>query len=448
MKRNPDILCCQCGKSFHTKRKGAQFCSRECSAAYRKAHGLYKMTEETKQKLSKARTGKPAWNKGVKMTEEQRLNMITAVKAAWTPEKRLTQQKKQKEVWSNPELLQKHSEIMKSLMTEEHKKVISDATKQAMSKPGILEKIKESCLAKYGVEWNCLRPEANNHITISKKNRYWQQLLNIPETDLEFALDGFSFDMKIGDTLIEINPSETHNSTYGLFGGQPKDHCYHIRKTCTANKHNFNCVHVWDWDNEDKIKNMFKDKKMIGGRLCTVKEIEDKKVIKNFLNTYHFQNSCKGTLVAIGLFFNDLLIGLMTFGKPRYNRNFQWELLRLCYHSDYTVQGGTQKMFKYFLSNYKPTSIISYCDKSKFSGETYLKLGFTLLDYNQPSKHWYNIKTYQHITDNLLRQQGADRLLGTNGGKGSSNEEIMLQNGFVEVYDCGQSTYIWKEVNE
>ena len=50
-----------------------------------------------------------------------------------------------------------------------------------------------------------------------------------------------------------------------------------------------------------------------------------------------------------------------------------------------------------------------------------------------------------HITDNLLRQQGFDRLLGDifgTYGKGTSNEELMLEHGFVEIYDCGQAVYI------
>lgn len=55
----------------------------------------------------------------------------------------------------------------------------------------------------------------------------------------------------------------------------------------------------------------------------------------------------------------------------------------------------------------------------------------------------YNTKTNQHITDNLLRQQGFDRLFKTNYGKGTSNEQLMLENGFVEIYDAGQATYIY-----
>ena len=68
---------------------------------------------------------------------------------------------------------------------------------------------------------------------------------------------------------------------------------------------------------------------------------------------------------------------------------------------------------------------------------------------SQPAKHWYNINTKQHITDNLLRQQGFDRLLGEQYGyfgKGSNNEELMLNNKFVEIYDCGQNVFEWLNI--
>ena len=80
---------------------------------------------------------------------------------------------------------------------------------------------------------------------------------------------------------------------------------------------------------------------------------------------------------------------------------------------------------------------------SKFNGNVYEKLGFTAMRKARPSKHWYNIKTKKHIIDSLLRQQGFDRLFKTTYGKGSSNKELMLANGFIEVYDAGQASYTY-----
>ena len=135
----------------------------------------------------------------------------------------------------------------------------------------------------------------------------------------------------------------------------------------------------------------------------------------------------------------------MSFGEPRYNKKYDYELLRLC--SSQQVIGGSEKIFKYFLDNYDVHSVISYCDLSKFSGAVYNKLGFTLLR-TAISKHWYSPKLKKHITDNLLRTQGFDRLLGNvfgKFGKGSDNDTLMKEHGFVEIYDAGQATYVYNK---
>lgn len=77
-----------------------------------------------------------------------------------------------------------------------------------------------------------------------------------------------------------------------------------------------------------------------------------------------------------------------------------------------------------------------------YTCSTYEKLGFKLKG-SSISKHWVSLKTGKHITDNLLRQRGFDQLFGTSYGKGTSNEQLMLDNGFVVVYDAGQATYVW-----
>ena len=100
--------------------------------------------------------------------------------------------------------------------------------------------------------------------------------------------------------------------------------------------------------------------------------------------------------------------------------------------------------FLHFVNAYSPLSIISYCDLSKFVGKIYNKLGFRCLRKSAPAKHWYNLKTKEHYTDNFIRQRGYDQIFHTSFGKGVSNDVLMLEAGFVEVYDCGQATYVWK----
>lgn len=58
------------------------------------------------------------------------------------------------------------------------------------------------------------------------------------------------------------------------------------------------------------------------------------------------------------------------------------------------------------------------------------------------------MKLNDHITDRLLFKRGFDNLFGDVFGRfeaGTSNEELMLQHGFVEIYDAGQATYAWRK---
>lgn len=312
----------------------------------------------------------------------------------------------------------------------------------------VREKSKKTIEERYGVECFCQHKrciEANGH-RVSKINKDFKKLLESDriESELEFIIENVGYDLKSGSTLIEINPTFTHNVTVGpLFGGKERK-CipfdYHLYKTNFAKEHGYSCIHVFDWDNWEKVLNILKNKSIIYARECEIKEITRKEA-DEFLGSYHLQGSTKQIQYAYGLYYNDKLVEVMTFGKPRYNKGYEYELLRLCSDPKVKIAGGASKILKHFEDQVKPKSIISYCDLSKFNGDVYKNLGFVLQSQTSPAKHWYNPKTKRHITDNLLRQRGFDQLHNTSFGKGTSNEQLMLKHGYVEIYDCGQLVF-------
>ena len=322
-------------------------------------------------------------------------------------------------------------------------------TEYVLQADEVRDKISKTTLEKYGVEYFCQHEDCykNNYSRISKVNKKFQEFLNENHVkgELEFIIENSGYDLKVDNILIEIDPTFTHNSTIApIFGkreGKIRHQDYHLKKTEFAKEHGFDCIHIFDWDDWNKILSLLQPKVKIQARKCEVREI-DKKVAKDFLNLYHLQESTKSCDYAYGLFYKDKLVQVMTFGKPRYNKNYEYELLRLCTILGISVIGGAGKLLKYFEESIKPTSIISYCDLSKFNGEVYEKLGFKLESKTLPAKHWYNPKTNRHITDNLLRQRGFDQLHGANFGNGTSNEELMLKEGYVEIYDCGQLVFV------
>lgn len=302
------------------------------------------------------------------------------------------------------------------------------------------EHYRQTMIERYGVEHTFQLEDVNTKKKYSGPNEYFYNLLkrNNIECEREFNLGKYSYDFKIGNNLIEINPTISHNSTWSPFG-DPLDAKYHYNKTKLAIDNGYRCINVWDWDDLDKIIYLIKPMKKLYARNCEVR-IVSKELTNSFCDLYHLQGHAKYD-ISLGLFNNNELVSVMTFGKPRYNKNYEYELIRYC--SSYNIVGGAEKLFKHFIKDYNPKSIISYCDLSKFSGKTYTKLGFKFNSVSI-SKHWYNISTKRHITDNLLRQRGYDQLFGAHFGKGTSNEQLMRESGFLEVYNSGQATFTYK----
>ena len=308
-----------------------------------------------------------------------------------------------------------------------------------------IETLHATCKERYGVDWPCqleqCRQASGARSNINAKFKALCEANDIL-LESEYHLDSYSYDFKVleQNILIEINPTYTHNIVGNHWNSKGLSFDYHKLKSNLANSKGFQCIHIFDWDDSRKVIDILKAKESIYARQCKILEVSISDC-DSFLNQYHLQHTCRGQKVKLGLYYNGELIQIMSFGSPRYNHNYEWELLRLCTQPQYRVIGGASKLFRYFLKLHNPKSIISYCDCSKFKGDVYTNLSMNLKYITPPAKVWSSGK--QRITDNLLRQRGFDQLFKTNFGKGVSNEELMLEHGWLPVYDCGQSVYEW-----
>lgn len=269
----------------------------------------------------------------------------------------------------------------------------------------------------------------------------------------------YRYDFKVGRFLIEINPIITHNIHTNPWTN-PIDKSYHHNKSITAYNNGYQCIHVWDWDNIDRIIQLLIPMPRIYARKTICREVPINEA-KEFCKNNHIQGWARAD-ICLGLYkevksdnlFVDKeleLVSIMTFGKPRYNKKFEYELIRYC--STHHVVGGAEKLWKHFIDEYNPTSIISYCDFNKFTGRTYEKLGMKIQTHRDKvsgSIHWFNPArdTKAHITDNFLRQRGFDQLLGEEYGcfgKGTDNNELMIQHGYLPLVDSGQLRFDWEK---
>lgn len=164
-----------------------------------------------------------------------------------------------------------------------------------------------------------------------------------------------------------------------------------------------------------------------------------------FLNKYHYQGFANSSWCK-GLYINDELIELMSFGKPRYNRNAEWELIRLCTKENIIVYGGASKLFKEFCKDEPYGSIISYCNKDKFSGKVYEALGFT---YEAISKGYHYEKDGISYNRMQFQKHKLPDIFGKPEYKDLTEYEIMSLEGYTKVDDLyGQARYIYSRMND
>lgn len=231
-----------------------------------------------------------------------------------------------------------------------------------------------------------------------------------------------------------------------------KDSKYHQRKTIDSAKKGIQLFHVYEYEWLDPIKKKkiidilgrkINESKSIRiyARNCLVKEIQAPES-NEFLDKYHLQGGASSE-IKLGMFKDNELIGVMTFGKPRFNREYQYEIIRLAWKTEVTVIGGAEKIFEYFKRKYTPKSVLTYVDIGKFTGNIYTKLGFKFNGFTDPNYKWVNIVNNEVLT----RYQTQKHLLIEKGlGKfGDTEVEIMQNLVFYRIYDSGNLRLTWEK---
>ena len=254
------------------------------------------------------------------------------------------------------------------------------------------------------------------------------------------------------DNLMQFETPSTNVSEYGMNFYLPEDHiglCLHkttddvnLQKISQqAEENGIRLIHLWDYEfNQDnlvqkKLELLLKPKEIIYARKTTVRRCS---VIEKseFLKANHIQGN-DNAKIGYGLYYNDALVSVMTFCKPRFNGLYEWELSRFCTKEGMKVIGGGSKLLKAFIKEYNPSKIITYSDFTLFTGKTYEKIGFKFLRFSPPNYKWVRgnevLARYQTMKHKLLEK----------GFEGSSENEIMKTNGYTKVYDCGNKVWEW-----
>lgn len=233
----------------------------------------------------------------------------------------------------------------------------------------------------------------------------------------------------------EFNGNYWHNEIY-------KDKKYHLNKTNECLNNQTRLIHIYedDWVYKQeivksRIKNILGKSKKVYARKCTIKEINNTES-KEFLNKNHIQKNSVSK-VKIGLYHDNELIALMTFGSLRKNlgqtsKEGSFELLRFCNKLNYSVVGGASRLLKYFIRNYYPNEIISYADKSWSNGRLYENLGFENIGETGPNYYY----VVNNIRENRYKYRKSE-LVKDGYDENMTEHSIMISRKIYRIYDSG-----------
>ena len=219
------------------------------------------------------------------------------------------------------------------------------------------------------------------------------------------------------------------------------DKRYHLTKTELCEEKGYQLLHIFESDDIEIWKSIINNKlglnKKIFARKCKIKEVSHNESTV-FLNKNHLQGECPAKY-RYGLFYDNELVSLMTFGKSRYNKNYDYELIRFCSKKGYNIVGGASKLLTHFRKEH-PGSIISYANRRWSNGNLYRKLGFTEIGVTN-SNYFYFKEGKTELYSRVSFQKYKLKDILNDFNPELTEEQNMFNNKYRKIYDCGNFVF-------
>ena len=282
---------------------------------------------------------------------------------------------------------------------------------------------------------------------------YISNISNVIQNDrklFDTKIDLIVEDKKFG---IEYNRLMFHSfgkSKYSMFNNSDNIEIdYHKNKTDILERNNFQLFHIFEneWKTKQDIWISMINNKLgiynakIFARKCIIKEISSRDANK-FILENHMQG-IRQAEIKLGLFYENELVSVMTFGKPNNDKNYEYELIRFCNKLNVIVTGAASKLLKYFENNYNPESIVTYANRRWSQGNLYNKIGFTYSHISEPNFYYFNNKNNVLYSRQKFQKFKLEKILDKYDSQLSAREN-MFNNGYRIIYDSGNMVFTKK----
>lgn len=242
---------------------------------------------------------------------------------------------------------------------------------------------------------------------------------------------------------IEVNGNYFHSELNG------KGRSYHNDKFNECAKNGYELVHLLesDWKaSKNVVKSLLlvkfgKSPRKLDARKCSVLDIKSNQARQFFVDNH--LHGYVNSSVHKALYYGDELVSVMSFSRNRFGKNEEYEMTRFASKLNTNVRGAAGRLFKAFIRENDPLSVVSYAQRGMFTGKVYEKLGFVFSHVSQPNYQYFHtsnpLKLFSRIKfqkHKLAKElETFDPLL--------SAWSNMQANGYDRIWDCGNNVYMF-----
>lgn len=222
----------------------------------------------------------------------------------------------------------------------------------------------------------------------------------------------------------------------------------HLIKTIDCEKKGIRLLHIFsdDWEyKKDIVKSIIAASlgifaKKLNARTCRIEEIP-LGVYKDFLNKNHLQGYAYAD-IRVGLYYKGEIVQLIGINSKG-NHSKNPELVRMASALNTQVRGGFSKLLNYIDKTFSFEKMVSYINRSLYSGNSYQINNFEIEKYNRPTYYYIDqsssekirIPRYNFMREKIKRAYEKGELIYWNPEETEALN--MYKNGYYRIYDCG-----------
>lgn len=296
------------------------------------------------------------------------------------------------------------------------------------------KKIADSFMKKYGVPYHPINNTSDAELEVLA---YFNSLSPEFKKDrsIGIELDGYNSDLKIAFEYC------------GIFwhSEDKKGKELHFKKYKKCKENNIRLITIFEdeWKNKNEQTKGFikavlrKTENKVYARKLKLEKVNkrDNDTI-NFLLENHIQGSPHITNTICHYILkdtNNIIYASMSFSKHHRNGK-EIVLSRYCVKINHDVVGGSERLFKAALSDFK-CNIKTWSDNRWSEGAMYDKLGFKMT--KELAKDYYYVGKKQRIPKQKMTKK---KMMAA---PNQTEEERARELGYDRIWDCGKKTWIY-----